>query len=87
MRSTMEATLRDHYHSSGENLCQLINNARNLPPDANVAALDRLRKLANAIVHLDADAYKPIKGWDETRFESEIVSLMEVLRALIEGAK
>ncbi len=54
---------------------------------ANEAALHRLRKLANAIVHLDREKDEGLPAMDDVRLEKEIVSLLLVLRALIEGAK
>jgi uncharacterized protein DUF4145 len=48
MRSILEAVLRDHYGAEGEDLSERINQARQLPSGASVAALHRLRKLANA---------------------------------------
>ncbi len=54
---------------------------------ANEAALHRLRKLANAIVHLDREKDEGLPAMDDVRLEKEIVSLLLVLRGLIEGAK
>lgn len=88
MRSIMEAVLRDHYDAEGRNLCERIRNARDrLPPRANEANLHRLRKLANAILHLDREKDEGLANIDEVRLEKEILSLLFVLRALIEGAK
>lgn len=88
MRSTMEAVLRDQYRADGVDLAERIRNARGkLPRGANEAALHRLRKLANAILHLDRDKDEGLPSMDEVRLEKEIVSLLYVLRALIEGAK
>jgi|SRR5271169_633803 len=56
-----------------------------LPKRANAPALHRLRRLANRVLHGEIDEFsRP----DTTRrdFELEIVSLLFVLRALIEGA-
>lgn len=88
MRSIMEAVLRDHYRAEGKDLNERIHNARgHLPPGANEAALHRLRRLANAILHLDREKDEGLPNIDEVRLEKEIVSLLFVLRALIEGAK
>lgn len=88
MRSIMEAVLRDHYRAEGKDLYERIRNARGrLPPGVNAAALDRLRRLANAILHLDREKDEGLSNIDELRLEKEIVSLLFVLRALIEGAK
>lgn len=88
MRSIMEAVLRDHYRAEGKDLNERIRNARGrLPPGANEGALHRLRKLANAVLHLDREKDEGLPKMDEMRLEKEIVSLLFVLRALIEGAK
>ena len=88
MRSIMEAVLRDHYRAEGRDLSECIRNVRSrLPRNANDAALHRLRKLANAILHLDREKDEGLPGMDDVRLEKEIVSLLLVLRALIEGAK
>ena len=88
MRSIMEAVLRDHYRVEGKDLSERIRNARGrLPRGASEAALHSLRKLANAILHLDRDKDEGLPTMDEVRLEKEIVSLLFVLRALIEGAK
>jgi hypothetical protein len=86
MRSIMEAVLRDHYRAQGNDLAERIDNARALPPAANLAALHRLRKLANAILHLDGDRDGGLANMNLCRLENEIISLLFVLRALIEGA-
>ena len=76
MRSVMETVLRDHYSAEGNDLSEQINSVRKiLPAHANEAALHRLRKIANAVLHGRSD------GGDE----KEMVSLLLVLRALIEG--
>lgn len=88
MRSIMDSVLRDHYHAEGNDLSERIRNARaRLPRGANETRLHRLRKLANAILHLDREKNEGLPGLDEVRLEKEIVSLLYVLRALIEGAK
>ena len=88
MRSVMESVLRDHYGAIGRDLHERIrNSSRKLPTDANEAALQRLRKLANGILHLDREKDEGLPKLDDVRLEKEIVSLLFVLRALIEGAK
>jgi hypothetical protein len=87
MRSTMEALLRDHYRAEGRNLSERIDDAdKRLPSGASAAALHRLRKLANAILHLDADKDERLSKIEPNQLEKEIVSLLFVLRALIEAA-
>jgi hypothetical protein len=46
-----------------------------------------LRTLANAILHLNRDKDEGLPRMDEVRLEKEIVRLLFVLRALIEGVK
>jgi hypothetical protein len=88
MRSIMEAVLRDHYLAKGRDLDERIHNARRrLPREASENALHRLRRRANAILHLDREKDEGLPGADEVRLEKEIVSFLFVLRALIEGAK
>ena len=87
MRSILEAVLRDHYGAEGEDLSERISQAsKRLPSGASVAALHRLRKLANAILHLNSEKHERQPEIDPIRLEKEIVSLLFVLRALIEGA-
>lgn len=87
MRSIMESVLRDHYRAEGKDLSERIRNAQGrLPDGASAAALHRLRKLANAVLHLDPDKDEGLPRMDEAKLEKEIVSLLYVLRALIEGA-
>ncbi len=88
MRSIMESVLRDHYRAEGKDLSERIRNARSrLPPGANEAALHRLRMLANAVLHLNREKDEGMAVTDDVQLEKEIVSLLFVLRALIEGAK
>jgi hypothetical protein len=88
MRSITEAVLRDHYLADGSDLKERIRNAQSrLPPGASAAALHRLRKLTNAILHLDPAKNEGLSRMDDVRLEKEIVSLLFVLRALIEGVK
>lgn len=87
MRSIAEGVLRDHYGANGRDLNERIQDARcQLPRAANEGALHRLRKLANAILHFDREKDQGLPKMDDARLEKEIVSLLLVLRALIEGA-
>ncbi len=85
MRSIMERVLHDHYRAKGKDLKECIRNAHGLPHGASKAALDRLRTLANSILHREKD--EALSKLDEVQLEKEIVSLLLVLRTLIEGAK
>jgi hypothetical protein len=89
MRSIMETVLRDYYGGDPEEgltLAQRIRKCRNLlPRDANEAALHRLRKTANAVLHLDCERHELIPRIDLEDLEKEMVSLLTILRALIEG--
>jgi hypothetical protein len=81
MRSILETTLRVHYHANGDDLKQMIENCYHLPRDASKPALHRLRTLTNAILHFNSEnARLPAD------FERDLLSLLFVLRALIEGA-
>jgi hypothetical protein len=87
MRSILESVLRDHYGAQGKNLDERIRSvSSHLPRGASEAALHRLRRLANAILHLDTGKAEGLPKIDSTKLEKEIVSLLLVLRALIEGA-
>lgn len=87
MRSIMEVVLRDHYGANGNDLSERISNSRKLlPRDADEAALHRLRKIANAILHLDTGNEVALPKLEPVQLENEILSLLQVLRALIEGA-
>jgi hypothetical protein len=86
MRSIMETVLRDHYDAQGNDLSERINSVRKiLPAGANEAALHRLRKLANAVLHGRADSGEMLTTLEPFQMEKEMVSLLLVLRALIEG--
>ncbi|MCC5993868.1 MAG: DUF4145 domain-containing protein [Rhodobacteraceae bacterium] len=89
MRSIMEAVLHDHYRANGSSLHAMIEDRRFSPPKAaNKAALHRLRMLANSVLHLgDKQLSSGLPNLDEEGLEKEIVRLLFVLRALIEGAK
>ena len=80
MRSILETTLKTHYHPTGKDLAELIENCRGLPRDASKAALHRLRLLANDVLHFNKEKVRL-----PADFERELVSLLIVLRALIEG--
>lgn len=85
MRSIMETVLRYHYDAQGNDLSERINSVRRfLPTGANEASLHRLRKLANAVLHGSADSGEMLK-LEPHQLEREILSLLFVLRALIEG--
>lgn len=86
MRSILEGVLRDHYLAAGADLNQYINKAERLPSGAPRQALHRLRLRTNAFLHLDPEKAErlPVLGAEE--LELEIVSLLLVLRALIEAA-
>jgi Domain of unknown function (DUF4145) len=86
MRSIMETVLRDHYNAEGNDLSERINSVRKiLPAGANEAALHRLRKLANAVLHGRADSGEMLTTLEPFQMEKEMMSLLLVLRALIEG--
>ena len=88
MRSIMEAVLRDLYRVEGGGLGARINNARWRPPrGTNKPALNLLKQLADEILHLDPPGDARLPKMDEERLEKEIVRLLFVLRALIEGVK
>jgi len=87
MRSTMETVLRDHYDAQGNDLSERINSIREaLPRGANKEALHRLGKLANSVLHGSADSGELLTTLEPFQMENEILSLLHVLRALIEGA-
>jgi hypothetical protein len=81
MRSILETTLKMHYHATGTNLEKLIDNCSCLPPDSSRPALHRLRHLANDVLHFNKERIRL-----PADFERELLSLLNVLRALIEGA-
>jgi hypothetical protein len=86
MRSILESALRDHYGAVGADLDQRISNAKRLPERANRGRLHSLRKRANAVLHLDDEVIYKLPVLDDEGLEKEIVSLLLVLRALIEEA-
>ena len=80
MRAILEVVLKEHYNFVGADLDQLIKNSRGLPQSVHPARLHTLRTFANIVLHF--------KKEDEQRLattESELVSLLLTLRALIEG--
>lgn len=81
MRSVLEATLKAHYHAPGKDLKERIENCQGLPHRCSKLALHRIRNLANDILHFENDR---IRLPDD--FERELLRLLNVLRALIEGA-
>lgn len=87
MRSVMEPVLKEHYCSEGRDLNELINNAsQQLPADVNLLNLHQLRMLANKVLHLDSKSENQLTKHDERSMEIKIISLLFVLRNLIEGA-
>ena len=89
MRSIMEVVLRDHYGANGEDLslCDRISRSRKLLPNgASAEELHRLRMVANSILHLDPGNEVATLKLDPVHLEIVIVSLLKMLRALIEGA-
>lgn len=86
MRSILEGVLRDHYRADGDDLFQHISNAARLPSGAPKQALHRLRIRANALLHLDPQKAESLPVLSAEKLELEIVSLLLVLRALIEAA-
>lgn len=86
MRSIMETVLCDHYGAEGKNLKQRIDNCPSLPRGASQPALHRLRKFANAILHFDNESIRLPEKLESRETEKEMVSLLLVLRELIEGA-
>ncbi len=80
MRSIMETTLKTHYQAMGKDLKERIDNCENLPDRCSKLALHRIRNFANDILHFEKDK---IRLPDD--FERELLRLLNVLRALIEG--
>lgn len=79
MRSILETVLKEHYKASGKTLDELVDNVRGLPRNIHRAQLDRLRRLANRVLHNDNREELP------KDFEREIIGHLYVLRDLIEG--
>lgn len=90
MRSILERVLLDFYGAKGNNLKEYIRSVeRRLPRGANLAALERLRKRANIVLHLGTDSgekEEKLRNLTDVQLEKEIVSLLFVLRELIEGS-
>ena len=89
MRSILEVVLRDHYGARGDNLSlpERINNSRKLlPSSANAEALHSLRRIANAVLHLDNERKEALSKREPVELERQILWLLRVLRDLIEGA-
>lgn len=81
MRAIIETAITEHYKSIGGDLAARIDACQFLPKGAPKAALHRLRRLANDILHFNKeDARLP------EDIEKEILSLLYVVRAFIEGA-
>lgn len=80
MRSVLETTLKTHYHACGTDLAERIDICENLPDRCKKQTLHRIRKLANDILHMEKEKTLP------KDLEPEVLRLLNVLRALIEGA-
>jgi hypothetical protein len=79
LRSILEATLKDHYGATGENLEERINiSGLSLTVRRT---LHKLRHLANDIMHFDK-----INVRMPSDIERELVTYLNALRDLIEGA-
>ena len=79
MRSVLETTLKTHYQAHGSDLEERIDRCLGLPQRCSKLALHRIRLLANNILHFNKE--KVILP-----NERELLRLLNVLRALIEGA-
>lgn len=85
MRSVAESILRDYYNAQGDNFREYINSVRErLPAGASAAALHRLRKVANSILHVEKFPEADTWQQDSVQMEKEIVSLLLSVRVLIE---
>jgi hypothetical protein len=86
LRSIMENVLREHYGAEGGRLDELIGSVWNrLPQDVKANKLDKIRRLANSIMHLDSFRRDPWSNLDEKQIEKEIVEMFKLIGALIEG--
>lgn len=85
MRSLMEIVLKQHYGATGGKLEVIIDNARNLPQDADQARLHSLRLLANGVLHFNRAQADRLPA-DENAMEREMAKQLLMLRTLIEGA-
>jgi hypothetical protein len=82
MRCILELVLRQHYGGLGADLEQLIGSVRlRLPADVSCDELHKLRRLANAVLHLNKTLEK--ENRDDERL---ILFYLDVLRKLIEQA-
>jgi hypothetical protein len=82
----MENVLREHYGAEGGRLDELIGSVWNrLPQDVKANKLDKIRRLANSIMHLDSFRRDPWSNLDEKQIEKEIVEMFKLIGALIEG--
>ncbi len=88
MRSIVESVIRDHYKIDGKNLKERIQNLiEKFPNEQYLVSLDRLRKLANSILHLDNDEGISLLPDAEKELEKEILRHLIVIRRLIENLK
>jgi hypothetical protein len=86
LRSVVELVLSEHYRSSGRELSELIDNAQGLPKNASASQLHRLRKMANAILHVPIPRGPGTDEIEERRSELDTLALINLVRELIEGA-
>jgi len=87
MRAILELVLKKHYGAKGLNLEILVDDARKLPKGVDRKDLHKLRELGNDVLHFKTAQLKE-SGRDKifAAPEGEILSLMAVLRTLIEDA-
>ena len=86
MRSIMENVLREHYNAEGGRLDELIGSVWNrLPANVHVNKLDRIRRMANSILHHDSLRRDPWSHLNEREIEEEMVEMFNMISALIEG--
>jgi hypothetical protein len=81
MRSILEVTLTKHYRAEGKDLEEKITHCRNLPPGAPKCDLHKIRRLANDVLHFNNEQVRLPQD-----FERELLTQLDVLRALIERA-
>lgn len=88
MRAILEAVLRDHYDPPIQDLKleERINRVQRLPVGAPRAALHRIRRLGNVVLHTSEDGGRVLPAPDAAETETTIVGLLVVLRTLIEEA-
>jgi hypothetical protein len=87
MRAIMEMVLIEHYAAQGNDLSDRINSVQKaLPASANAAALHRLRRRANSVLHQGEGQREILSRFEPQEIETEIASLLRVIRALVEGA-